>query len=110
MDGSGDIWVGERCGENTCGDKPDVDPVIRFTADGDVVTSFGAGQIIWPHGMFVDADNNVWVADAVGFGRNPRPGMGHVVLKFSADGELLMTLGTPGVVGDGHDTFIRRCQ
>ena len=105
QDGSGDIWVAERCGANTCGETPGLDPVIRFTAEGAVVTSFGAGQIVWPHGMFVDADNNVWVADAVGFGSNPRPEMGHVVLKFSPEGELLMTLGKPGVAGDGPDTF-----
>jgi len=104
-DGSGDIWVGERCGANTCGDKPDVHPILRFDADGNLLESFGAGMIVWPHGMFVDADNNVWVADAVGFGENPRPELGHVVLKFNPDGELLMTLGTPGVAGDGRDTL-----
>ncbi len=65
-DGSGDIWVGERCGANSCAEAPDVDPIVRFTADGEVVTSFGAGLVRWPHGMFVDADNNVWVADAFG--------------------------------------------
>lgn len=104
-DGSGDIWVGERCGANTCGDKPGVDPILRFDADGNLLTSFGAGMIVWPHGMFVDADNNVWITDAVGFGANPRPELGHVVLKFSPDGELLMTLGKPGVAGDDQDTF-----
>ena len=25
--------------------------------------SLGAGQIIWPHGMDVDAEGNIWVAD-----------------------------------------------
>ncbi len=104
-DGSGDIWVGERCGANTCGDKPDVDPILRFSADGELLYAFGAGMIVWPHGMFVDAENNVWVADAVGFGPNPRPELGHVVLKFSPEGELLMTLGQPGTAGDGADTF-----
>tara|TARA_B100001146_G_scaffold224868_1_gene244647 strand:+ start:888 stop:2453 length:1566 start_codon:yes stop_codon:yes gene_type:complete len=62
-------------------------------------------MILWPHGMFVDADGNVWITDAVGFGANPRPEMGHVILKFSPRGELLMTLGQPGVAGDGEDTF-----
>ena len=104
-DGSGDIWVGERCGANSCANRPDLDPILRFTADGELRYSFGAGMILWPHGMFVDADSNVWITDAVGFGRNPRPEMGHVVLKFSPRGELLMTLGQPGVAGDGEDTF-----
>ena len=104
-DGSGDIWVGERCGANSCANRPDLDPILRFTADGELRYSFGAGMILWPHGMFVDADGNVWITDAVGFGANPRPEMGHVILKFSPRGELLMTLGQPGVAGDGEDTF-----
>ena len=104
-DGSGNIWVGGRCGENTCGGKADVDPILLFDSSGNLIKRFGAGMIVWPHGMFVDHDNNVWVTDAVGFGRNPSPDMGHVVLKFSPDGELLMTLGQPGVAGGGRDTF-----
>src|SRR5262249_47668555 len=32
-------------------------------------------------------------------------GKGHTVMKFSPDGKLLMTLGKPGVAGDGPDTF-----
>ena len=104
-DGSGDIWVGERCGANSCANRPDLDPILRFTADGELRYSFGAGMILWPHGMFVDADGNVWITDAVGFGANPRPEMGHVVLKFGGEGRLLMTLGQPGVAGDGEDAF-----
>jgi sugar lactone lactonase YvrE len=33
--------------------------------------------------------------------------MGHQVHKFSPDGELLMSLGTPGVAGDGPNEFNR---
>ncbi len=33
--------------------------------------------------------------------------MGAVVTKLSPEGEVLMTLGTPGVVGEGLDTFDR---
>ena len=104
-DGSGNIWVGERCGANSCANNNDVDPILLFDSSGNLLESFGAGLILWPHGMHVDADNNVWVTDAVGFGRNFPEGMGHVVFKFSPDGELLMTLGTKGVAGNGHDTF-----
>ena len=98
------IWVGDRCGANTCIGEDDVDPILLFDEDGNLVRSFGAGMILWPHGMFVDADGNVWVTDAVGFGRQPED-RGHEILKFSPDGELLMTLGQKGVAGDGHDTF-----
>ncbi|MDZ7668264.1 MAG: peptidyl-alpha-hydroxyglycine alpha-amidating lyase family protein [Gammaproteobacteria bacterium] len=81
-----------------------MDPVLLFDLDGNVVRSFGAGLIAWPHGMFVDADDNVWVTDAVGYAPVP-DGWGHVVYKFSPHGELLMTLGRKGVAGDGKDTF-----
>ena len=30
-----------------------------------------------------------------------REGMGHQVFKFSPDGDVLMTLGTAGIAGDG---------
>ncbi len=97
------MWIAERCGANLCVDS-DVDPVLLFDANGKTVKSFGAGIIAWPHGMFVDADGNVWITDAVGYAPVP-DGWGHVVLKFSPDGELLMTLGKKGVAGPGPDTF-----
>ncbi len=100
----GNIWVGERCGAKTCDGKDDVDPILLFDSSGRLLKSFGAGMILWPHGMFVDADGNVWVTDAVGFGEQPA-GRGHEILKFSPDGELLMTLGKKGIAGDGEDTF-----
>ncbi len=99
------IWVAERCGANLCVDS-DVAPVLLFDSSGNVVKSFGAGMIAWPHGIFVDREGNVWIADAVGFAPVPE-GWGHVVFKFSPDGELLMTLGRKGVAGDGPDTFTK---
>jgi len=97
------IWVAERCGANSCVDS-DLDPVLLFDLDGNLVRSFGAGLFAWPHGMFVDADDNVWVADAVGYAPVP-PGWGHVIYKFSPEGEVLMTLGTKGESGAGKTTF-----
>lgn len=97
------IWVAERCGANLCVDS-ELDPVLLFDASGKLVRSFGAGLIAWPHGIFVDADGNVWIADAVGYAPVPE-GWGHVVYKFSPEGELLMTLGKKGVAGSGEDTF-----
>ena len=55
------LWIAERCGANLCVGS-DVDPVLLFDLDGNVVRSFGAGMITWPHGIFVDADDNVWIA------------------------------------------------
>ncbi|MDP5052755.1 MAG: hypothetical protein NWP69_03095, partial [Congregibacter sp.] len=97
------IWVGERCGANTCVNS-DLDPILLFDENGELLRSFGAGLISWPHGMFVDARDNVWVADAVGYAPVPE-GVGHVVRKFSPQGELLLTLGRPGAAGDGEQTF-----
>lgn len=101
-DGNG-VWVAERCGANLCVES-DVDPVLLFDLDGARVRSFGAGLFAWPHGMHVDREGNVWVTDAVGYAEVP-DGWGHVIYKFSPEGELLMTLGQKGVAGDGPDTF-----
>ena len=61
-------------------------------------------MFIWPHGIDVDSDGNVWVTDAVGQQNIPRGDKrGHQVVKFSPTGEVLMTLGTPGEEGSDHD-------
>jgi len=99
-DGSGNIWVAERCGANSCVGKDDQDSVLLFDPDGNLVRSFGAGMIVWPHGIYVDAGDNVWIADARG-----HDGKGHQVHKFSPTGELLMSLGKAGVAGGGTDVF-----
>jgi sugar lactone lactonase YvrE len=62
------IWVAERCGANTCLDRASgqmspLPSVLRFDASGKLVASFGEGMLIFPHGIFVDRDGNVWVTD-----------------------------------------------
>lgn len=99
----GNVWVAERCGRNTCVGST-VDPVLLFTKEGKLVRSFGAGQIAWPHGIDVDAQGNVWIADAWAEGATTT---GHAVLKFSPDGKLLMTIGTPGTAGDPPQRLTR---
>ena len=106
------IWAVVRCYQtdwparfgNECLDS-DLDPILKFDLEGNVVESFGSGMFIWPHGIDVDPDGNVWVTDGVGAARTPEGTRGHQVIKFSPDGEVLMTLGTPGVPGDGPDHF-----
>ena len=100
------IWVAERCGTNSCEGADDVDPILRFDLEGNLLTSFGAGMIYWPHGIYVDVDGNVWVADAVGYGPEPE-GRGHEIIKFSPEGEVLMRLGRRGDPGDGENQFLR---
>lgn len=99
------IWLAERCGANLCAETG-VDPVLHFDLEGNLLTSFGAGLMAWPHGMFVDTEGNVWITDAVGYAPVP-DGWGHVVYKFSPEGEVLMTLGERGVAGDGPDHFTK---
>ena len=64
-------------------------------------------MFVWPHGIYIiDRDGNVWVTDS----RAPSaddlkkfPGedkKGSVVVKFTPDGKVLMTLGKPDVKGN----------
>ena len=62
------MWVADRCEQNSCIGKEDLDPIFQFDLEGNLLRSFGAGLITWPHGMFVDAKGNVWVTDARGDG------------------------------------------
>lgn len=93
------VWVFERCGARECAGSP-LTPVLKFDQSGTLVTSFGAGTFVEPHGIHVDRQGNIWLTDV-----REKAGRGHQVFKFSPSGELLMTLGRPGVAGDGPDTF-----
>jgi sugar lactone lactonase YvrE len=98
------VWVAERCGANSCAGS-NLDPVLKFDANGTLVAHFGAGLMVAPHGIFVDRDGNVWVTDCActgGRGRgaaSPEPAAapkGHQVFEFSPSGKLLRTLGVAG--------------
>ncbi len=104
-DGSS-FWVFDRCGPENCRGS-DLAPIMQFDRDGNHLRSFGANLFQRPHGLFVDRDGNVWVTDDVGSRDidTVSEGKGHQVFKFSPEGELLMTLGQPGIAGDGPDTF-----
>jgi sugar lactone lactonase YvrE len=93
------VWVADRCGANSCAGKTDA-PILKFDRAGNLVKSFGEGMFVFPHGLYVDRDGNIWVTDGQG-----KEGKGHQVFKFSQDGKILMLLGKAGVTGDGPDTF-----
>ncbi len=105
------IWAVIRCdaGGDRFGSEcldSDLDPVVKFDPEGNAVESFGSGMFIWPHGIDVDGDGNVWVTDAVSSGNIPEGDRrGHQVIKFSPQGRVLMTLGTPGMEGSGPNGF-----
>ena len=101
--GNGNIWVAERCGANTnCLDTPDIDPIMLVDVDGNILKSFGKNMLVWPHGIHLAPDGNLWIADARG---DEKRGKGHQVHKFSPDGEHLMSIGQAGVAGKGKYTF-----
>ena len=89
------IYVIHRCFENSCAGREEP-PILRFDYDGNLTSAFGEGLFVFPHGATVDHEGNLWVADAQGNNE-----IGHQVIKFSADGRVLMTLGQKGVGGDG---------
>jgi hypothetical protein len=101
------VWATDRCSPGIApgclGTK--ANPVHLFDDTGKEVRSFGGGMFVWPHGIHVDRDGNVWVTDAriaSAEERSKFPGedkKGSVVVKFSPDGKVLLTLGTPGVRG-----------
>ena len=101
----GHVWAYERCGAGfgqPCVDTP-VDPVFKFNRNtGEIMANFGGGLMMTPHGIHVDDEGNVWVTD---FANNADRTKGHQVHKFSPDGELLMSLGTPGQAGTGDNMF-----
>jgi DNA-binding beta-propeller fold protein YncE len=105
------LWVIVRCAPSPTARfgseclNSTLDPILKFDLNGNLVRSFGGGLFIWPHGLDVDREGNVWVTDAVNPKRTPPGTRGHQVVKFSPEGKVLLTLGTPGVAGGGPDHF-----
>src|SRR5579862_764556 len=108
------IWIAERCGANSCAGSK-LPPILHFAADGTLIKAFGEGLLLSPHGIYVDADGNIWVVDCActggGGGRRgaaaapggvtpapvpPPAPIGHQIFKFTPDGQLLLTLGKAG--------------
>ena len=106
----GHVWAYERCGASSFGggvpvncDTNPVDPIFKFDRrTGEVLANFGGGLMMTPHGIHADHEGNVWVTD---FANNADGTKGHQVHKFSPDGELLMSLGTPGQPGNDSAHF-----
>ena len=99
IDSKGHIWIFERCGAGSCAGKT-VNPILEFDPSGKLLQSFGGGMFVFPHGLAIDRDSNVWVTDA-----QARGGIGNQVFKFSPDGKVLMRLGKAGIAGSGRDEF-----
>lgn len=64
---------------------------------GEILAEWGDNLFAMPHGLTVDAQDNVWLTDVAL----------HQVYKFSHDGRLLLTLGERGVPGGDSEHFNR---
>jgi sugar lactone lactonase YvrE len=91
-------------------------PILQIDpATGKILKEFGHGMFVWPHGMYIDKDNNLWVTDATVSNADPNlakqlkpavaAGYGHQVFKFSPEGKVLLTLGTKGQAGESPTLF-----
>jgi streptogramin lyase len=94
------IWAFERCGGRFCTDSP-LSPIMEFDANGKLVKNFGAGLFVFPHGLFIDKQDHVWVTDS-----DKALGKGEQVIEFTSEGNIILKrLGKAGVEGEGPDVF-----
>ena len=85
FDSKGHLWVIARPGQGF-----NTQPVVEFDENGKYLRSFGEGVFgNRPHGIYLDPDSNIWISD----------GSSHTVVKFSPQGQVLLTLGTKNQAG-----------
>ena len=75
--------------------------VVEFDQEGNVLRSWGVPGTGYDfpkreHGIYVDAQDNVWIAG--------NHDLDHQVLKFTADGKFLLQIGLAGKTGGSNDT------
>ncbi len=74
-------------------------PLIEFDQGGKFLRAFGEGLSTRPHGMRIDAQDNLWITDV----------NDNTVIKLNPRGETVMTLGTRGPAGEWNEAAgIRR--
>jgi sugar lactone lactonase YvrE len=73
-------------------------PLMEFDRDGRFVRAMGEGLYARPHGMRLDADDNIWTTDV----------NTHLVIKMSPRGEVLLTLGVRGESGEWNEAAGQR--
>jgi len=97
------VWVFERCStpDDGCSKTKDLDPVHEFNAQGKPVKSWGKGETLYPHGIFVSRDRHIWLVEGI----SQSGVVADVIHEYTADGKLLRTMGVSGTAGDATDRF-----
>jgi DNA-binding beta-propeller fold protein YncE len=73
--------------------------LLEFTGKGKYLRSLADGVFTLPHGLRVDAEDNIWATD-IG---------SHIVVKMSPKGRILMVLGVRGQAREWHPAGHLRC-
>lgn len=100
VDSQGNVFVfhrNARVWATPFPEEPIPEPTVTVLdgKTGKVLSSWGAGEFIMPHGLTIDHEDNVWLTDV---GRQQ-------VFKYTHDGRLLLTLGERGEAGDDQTHF-----
>lgn len=77
-------------------------PVLVFDREGVFITAWGQGIFTNPHGIYISADDRVFLTD----------NNDHTIREFTTAGDLVRTIGQPGVASDtgftlGHSPLCR---
>jgi DNA-binding beta-propeller fold protein YncE len=88
IDSKGNIYIFHRS-------VPGADPILVFDPAGNFLRSLGKNLFKSAHGLRIDSQDNLWTTDNAD----------HIVIKFSNDGKVLMTLGERGVPGEDERHF-----
>jgi len=66
--------------------------LLEFDPDGNFIKEIGAGTATFanPHGLKIDAQDNLWTTDIEN----------QIIIKFSPEGKVLMVLGRKGIAGE----------
>lgn len=88
---------GSRKWSNPFPKEPIAEPTVSVIdgLTGRLLSSWGAGRFIMPHGLTVDPEGNLWLTD-VGL---------HQVFQCTPEGKILRTLGEAGVPGADENHF-----
>jgi sugar lactone lactonase YvrE len=89
------MWVFDRCGSTECTNST-LAPLMKFDASGKFEKAIGGNLFAVSHALYIDRDGNVWAGDQIA-----RNGKGADLIKFGPDGKVLMTIGKPGMPGNG---------